>query len=153
MKKIKIFVLLILLLFTAACSTSIKKESIDEEDFIRIMKGEGFNVVSVKEQFTQYNYIEEAYVATNNNYKIEFYELEEDNYAVDFYETNKKIFEETRSNTSVYLNEDYPESNKYTLTTDKEYKVISRIEDTVVYLNMDKKYKDEASDILKKLGY
>ena len=117
------------------------------------MTNEGFVVVNVKDQFAQYNYIEDAYVATNNNYQIEFYELEEDNYAVDFYETNKKVFEETKSTTSIYINEDLPESNKYTLTTDKEYKVISRIEDTVVYLNIDKKYKDEANNILKKLGY
>ena len=153
MKKINILVLLILSLFLSACATTIERECIDDEEFSRIMTNEGFIVVNVKDQFAQYNYIEEAYVATNNNYKIEFYELEEDNYAIDFYETNKKIFEETKSNTSFYLNEDYPESNKYTLTTEKEYKVISRIEDTVVYLNMDKKYKDEANNILKKLGY
>ena len=152
MNKLKTLVLVILIILLSGCMLE-EKESIDIEEFNKIMTNENFKVVSVKEQFAQYDYFEEAFVATNNNYQIEFYELEEDNYAVDFYETNKKVFEQTKPNTSIYINEDFNESNKYILTTDNEYKVISRIEDTVIYLNVDKKYKEEVNSILKKLGY
>jgi len=153
MKQIKIFGLLVLVLLLTACGAN--KEAIDEDDFISIMTDMKFKIVNVEEQFNQYKYFEEAIVAIqeNNNYQIEFYELENDGYAKSFYETNKEIFEQSKTDTSIKTNVDLTDSSKYTLTTDKEYKVLSRIEDTVIYLNVSKTYKDEVNNILKKLGY
>lgn len=153
MKKIKVLMLLILVVLLCACSS--KKEAIDEEKFINIMNNQNFTIVNVEEQFEQYEYIEEAYVAleSNKNYQIEFYELENDSYAKSFYDNNKQIFEATQTNSSLYTNVDLIDSNKYTLTTDTEYKVLSRIDETVIYVNADKKYKNEIFNILKKLGY
>jgi len=153
MKKMKFFMLLVLFVLLTACG--VKKEAIDDEDFSRIMEKEGFSIVNVEQQFVQYEVFEDAYVAIapSKNYQIEFYELEEDSYAVSFYNTNKEIFEASKTGSSVYTNIDLTDSNKYTLTTGNEYKVISRIEDTVIYLNVDKAYKEEVTNILKKLGY
>jgi len=149
----KILMLVGLIVFLTACSS--KKEAIDEDQFIRIMNDEGFSIKNVESQFEQYGYFEEAYLAidSNNNYQIEFYELEEENYALNFYNNNKSKFENEKSSTYVDSNIDLINTNKYTLTTNNEYKVISRIDDTVIYLDVDKKYKKEVNDILKKLGY
>ena len=153
MKKIKILMLLVMVVLLCACSS--KKEAIDEEKFINIMKSQKFDIVNVEEQFEQYEYIEESYVAleSNKNYQIEFYELENNAYAKSFYDNNKEIFEATQTNSSFYTNVDLTNSNRYTLTTDTEYKVLSRIDETVIYVNADKKYKNEITNILKKLGY
>ena len=130
-----------------------QKEPIDDEIFSRVMTNEGFKVVDVEQQFEQYGYFEDSYVATNNNYQIEFYELENEKNAIEFYNTNKSIFESQKSAVDVYSSIDLKNINKYTSTTDNEYKVISRIDDTVIYLKVDKKYKDEVNHILSKLGY
>lgn len=153
MKKFKVLVLLISVMLLTACGT--KRVAIDEDKFIKIMTDEGFNIVNVEEQFEVYGYFEEAYVAleSNNNYQIEFYELEDDNYAQSFYETNKEIFEASKTGTSLYTDVNLNNTSKYTLTTEDEYKVISRVEETVIYLSVDKEYKEEVTDILKKLGY
>ena len=153
MKKFKFLGLLVVIILVTACGN--KKEEIDEDIFVNKMTNEGFNIVNVEKQFEQYGYFEEAYVALegNGNYQIEFYELENDSYAKNFYDTNKQIFEQSKTGASIYTNVDLNNTNKYTLTTENEYKVISRINDTVVYLNVKKEYKDEANDILKKLGY
>lgn len=153
MKKFKILMLMVLVVLVSACDS--KKEAIDDEEFRRIMTDEKFEIVNVEKQFEQYGYVDEAYVALeeNNNYQIEFYELEDENYAKSFYENNKKIFQASETDSSIYTNVDLTESNKYTLTTDTEYKVLSRIDETVIYLNADKEYKKEVQSILKKLGY
>ena len=151
MKKILILVGFVVLL--TACSP--KRDAIDEDQFIRIMNDEGFSIKNVESQFEQYGYFEEAYLAidSNNNYQIEFYELEEENYDLNFYNNNKSKFENEKSSTYVDSNMDLKNINKYTLTTNNKYKVVSRIDDTVIYLDVDKKYKKEVNDILKKLGY
>lgn len=153
MKKLKVLMLMVLVVLLSACGT--KREAIDEDKFISIMTNEGFNIVNVEEQFAEYGYFEEAYVALegSGNYQIEFYELEDASYAVSFYNTNKEIFEASKTGSSIYTNVDLTDTNKYTLTTETEYKVLSRIEETVIYLNVDKEYKEEVTNILKKLGY
>ena len=143
---------MIILVLLTGCALK-QKEPIDDEIFSRVMTNEGFKVVDVEQQFEQYGYFEDSYVATNNNYQIEFYELENEKNAIEFYNTNKSIFESQKSAVDVYSSIDLKNINKYTSTTDNEYKVISRIDDTVIYLKVDKKYKDEVNHILSKLGY
>lgn len=153
MKKLKFLLLVVFVTLLSACVT--KRESIDEDEFISIMTNEGFNIVNIEKQFAEYGYFEEAYVAVDKsgNYQIEFYELENDSYAINFYNTNKETFEASKTGSSVYTNVDLTDSNRYTLTTEDSYKVLSRIDETVVYLNVDKEYKNEVINILKKLGY
>lgn len=153
MNKFKVLILIVLTILLTACG--VKKEALDEDEFIIIMKKEGFNIVNVENQFEQYGYFEDAYIAIdpNSNYQIEFYELEDDNYAKRFYENNKQKFESQKSGKNVSSYKELINTGKYTLTTEESYKVVSRIEDTVVYLDVDKKYKEEVNNILKKLGY
>lgn len=153
MKKIKVLLLIILVVLLSACG--IKKEAIDEEEFNRIMTKEGFRISNVYQQVVGYGYFDDAYIAVEKDgkYQIEYYELDEDSNALNFYNANKKIFEASKTDNSIYTNVDLPDNSKYTLTTKDSYKVISRIEDTVVYLDVDKKYKNEVNNILKKLGY
>lgn len=153
MKKIKILLILVLTCFLCACSNN--KNSIDEDEFKSIMRDNNYYVVNVKEQFIDYDYIKEAYIAkdSNNNFQIEFYILEDEANALAFYNYNKDIFEAQKTNISLYTNVDIGNNNKYTLTTDDSYKVLSRIDDTAIYIDVDKKYKSEINDILKKLGY
>lgn len=152
MRKFKIIGLLVLVLGLCACS---KREAIDEDEFQKIMAEENFTVVNVEEQFEEFGYFEEAYVALekDGNYQLEFYELENEDYTISFYNHNKELFEESKSGTvsETYIN--LANYNKYTLTVGDYYKVISRIDDTVIYLNVDKQYKDEVNNILEKLGY
>ena len=153
MIKIRVFAIFTLLLLLVGCSS--KSESIDDEEFKSIMKNEGFEVYDVLNQFEGIDFIEEAYVALNseNKYQIEFYELDDEEDAVLFYNNNKRIFEESKTGKSIVKYVDLINTNKYSLTTDDSYKYISRIDDTVVYLNVSQVYKNEVTNILKKLGY
>ena len=107
------------------------------------------------DSFSNYDYIEKAYIALEEDYdyKIEFYKLDEEEDAIDFYKLNKEKFESQKGSGSAESTVNIGNNSKYTLTTNGEYKVISRIENTAIYLDVDKKYKDEVKEILKELGY
>ena len=58
-----------------------------------------------------------------------------------------------KSNSSVQTNINGKNYSKYTLSSDGKYMIVSRINNTVVYLDVDSSYKDEIKTILNELGY
>ncbi len=153
MKKLKVILLLILVIFLSACSFD--KKAIDSSEFKEIMRDNSYYVVNSKDQFSEYDYILNSYIAIDSqqNYQIEFYELEDEENAIAFYDYNKDIFEGYKISTSIYTDVSFSNNSKYTLTTDDSYRVLSRVDNTVIYISVDKKYKDEVKSILKELGY
>lgn len=102
-----------------------------------------------------YDYITQVYLAIDDSYKyqIEFYELSDADYASSFYNNNKSIFEESKSSSAVETSVSSGNNSKYTLVTNGKYKVVSRIDNTVIYVNVDDEYKAEVKDLLEELGY
>ncbi len=131
------------------------KEPITASEFKNEMEDMGFEIVDAKYQFVEYDYIEKVYLALEEDggYQIEFYKLDEEENAISFYNNNKLIFESDKGSATEETSLNLKNNSKYTLTTKGKYKVVSRIENTVIYLNVDKEYKDEVKDILKELGY
>lgn len=131
------------------------KQQLSVSEFKNIMENKDFEIVDAKDQFEAIDYIEKVYIALEEDYdyQIEFYRFDEEDSAIDFYKTNKKIFEATKGTSSAETSANMGNNSKYTLTTNDEYKVVSRIENTVIYANVDDKYKDEVKDLLKELGY
>lgn len=135
---------------------NLNKQPISAGDFKEIMEDKDFEIIDAKEnQLTEYDYVKKAYVALEEdyNYQIEFYKLDEEEDAIRFYKTNKEIFEDSKGSSSVETKVSMGNNSKYTLKTNDEYKVVSRIEDTVIYADVDEKYADEVKEILKEMGY
>lgn len=152
-----VFILLLVLggFFLVKNVLNHEKNSITVEEFKSAMKNKGYIIIDVREQFASYDYIKDAYIAMTDNgeYQIEFYKMSDKENAVMFYEHNKSVFESSKSSSSAQTNNDMKNYSKYTLQSNNKYMVISRIEDTVVYVNVDSKYKDNIKDILKEIGY
>lgn len=119
------------------------------------MENKGYIIIDAKKQFDGYNYIQDAYIAMNDKgeYQIEFYKMSDKENATMFYEHNKSVFESSKSSSSAQTNNDMKNYSKYTLQSNDKYMVISRVEDTVVYVKVDSKYKDNIKDILKEIKY
>lgn len=134
---------------------NLNKEPITVSEFKNIMEDKDFEIMDAKDQFEDYDYIEKVYLALEEDYEyqIEFYKLDEEDDAINFYNTNKRIFEDSKSSASAETSVSMGNNSKYTLATGDKYKVVSRIENTVIYLNVDEEYKDEVKDILKEIGY
>lgn len=68
-----------------------------------------------------------------------------------FYKINKAKFENSAATSQVTFNgKNY---SSYSITTGGKYKFVERVEKTVIYLNVDKEYKDDVKDLVKELGY
>lgn len=152
---IAIVIAVIIVALIAGVFFALNKEKIPmtTESFKNTMEKKGFTVQSAKEQFAEYEYVKEATIASNGDYQLEFYELSDVNNAVKFYNNNKSIFEQSKgtvsSNTSVNLKN----SSKYTQSSSEKYMVVSRIENTVIYVDVEDSYKETVKTLLDEIGY
>ena len=131
------------------------KTPLTAEEFKNTMTAKGYGVVDAASQFSGYSYIKKAYIAINTErtYQIEFYELENDEYATSFYNNNKAQIEKNKSSNAVQTNNSVKNHSKYTLSSNGKYGVVSRIGNTVIYLQVADTYKDTVKDILKSIDY
>ena len=132
-----------------------EKESIDAEKYKTIMEEKGYSVVDATSQFAEYNYVKKSYIATpeDRSYQIEFYELSDNDYAMKFFDSNKSIFEVSKSDKSVSKKQNGKNYSKYTISANERYNVVSRIDNTVIYVSVTDNHKDTIKDILKEIGY
>lgn len=131
------------------------KIAITSDDFKSKMESSGYTVQEATNQMSDYDYIKQVYIAisSDSTYQIEFYELSDNDYASSFFNNNKKTFEDSKSSGSTETSVSVDNNEKYTLTTNGKFKVVSRIDNTVIYLNVDDNYKSSVKDVLKNLGY
>lgn len=131
------------------------KDPITVSKFESIMEDADFEVVSAKDQFENYDEIEDVKIAIqeDGDYQIEFYVIDNESNADKFFESNKEIFEKNSGSKETRVQTSFKNGELFKLTVNDEYMVLSRIEDTVIYLKVDSEYKDSVDSILKKLGY
>lgn len=156
MKKIKNFTIVFLGILIIMLSTGCgNKTKISSKEFISTVEKQGFKVQDVKGQFSKYSYINKAYVAVDKSgkYQIEFYDLEDSEFAHKFFENNKKIFASKKVKASTKVESSMGNHEKYALTSNKKFMVVSRIDNTVIYVNVNSNYKSSVKDILDKLDY
>jgi hypothetical protein len=124
--------------------------------FKSTMEGKGFTTMSGKDQFPGYEYLNDITVALKeNSYQIEFFDFTDVDHAVSSYDTNKAKFkkEVEDSSSSSYVETNIGNYSVYTTTVNGKYKYICRVDNTLLYIDVDEKYKDEVKDIVKELGY
>lgn len=132
-----------------------EKTPISANQFKNVMTQKGYEITDATSQFAQYDYVKQVYVAGNSytSYQIEFYELADETTALGFYNNNATTFQNQKSSSSAETNVNGKNHSKYTLSSSGKYMVVSRIDNTVVYLSVNDTYKDEVKSILKELGY
>lgn len=156
MKKVKTLTIsvlcMVLVLLLTGCGT---KEPITSDDFKTKMEDKGYEVINPM-HFTEYiPEIEMVYTAQNKDksYEITYYQIDNDDNAKEIYNGIKNDYEKLKSGTVVETNVDLKNNNKYTLQNDGQYKVVSRIDNTIIFLDVTDSHKKEVKDILNYLGY
>ncbi len=132
-----------------------EKASITASSFYTTMSQKGYSVQDSTSQYSEYDYVKQVYIAVSKDYsyQIEFYELLDDSYATSFYNNNKSIFESSKGNASAETSVGLKNYSKYTLSSNGQYMVVSKINNTVIYVKVDDDYKNTVKDILEELGY
>lgn len=152
---IAVIILLVAILGMVFMNLSKEKTSISSLDFKNIMQEKGYTISDATGQFADFDYVQQVYVAQNINlnYQIEFYEFSDDAYAIEFYNNNREIFESSKSSASTETSSDLKNSSKYTLSSNGKYMVVSRINNTAIYVDVPDDNRDTVKKILKELGY
>lgn len=155
MKSLKVilmsFICVIILFTVAGCGD---KKTIAFNNFKTKMEANGYIVSDVTTQSSD-NYVEKAFLALDKDskYQIEFYNLSNEDNAKQFFNSNKAIFEESKSSEAIETSESTENSAKYTLEVNGKYKVISRVDNTVIYIDANATYKSAIEAALKKIEY
>lgn len=156
MKKIKsiasITLCLVLVFSFSGCS---KKVPVTSQEFGDVMTQIGYTVKDIKEQYSDVAFITEAYLAVDKtqSYQIEFYVTSDSGKAENLFEENKQNYEQNKSSAYVRNSYDVGNHSKYTLTTDGMYILISRIDNTLIFVKTFADYKDAVDTAADTLGY
>ena len=156
MKKVlKLLVSISLSLILVLTLTGCKKTALSPDDFKKKMESKEFEVIDTMDQMPEESIVTQSYLALapKSVYKIEYYKFSSEENAKNFYSTNKKIFEASAGSVSGEAEVNLKNHSKYSLTSNKRFMVVSRIDDTAVYIDADKEYKDTIKKILKDIGY
>ncbi len=149
-------VIAVIIVGVCALIGALNKErvSMTADQFNRIMESNGYVMTDTTNQFAEYgSLMTKSYVAQKSGYQIEFYELSNEENAISMYNTNKTRFESQKTNVSASSTVEMKNYAIYSLTTNGKYKYVSRINNTLVYLDVDTTYKDTVKDIIKEIGY
>jgi hypothetical protein len=131
------------------------KTSISANDFKDIMEDNGYEIVDAAEQFAEYDHVKTAYIAIDEtaSYQIEFYSIADEDAASQMFYSNKETIENTKGTATGVVEIKMGNYDKYSLTTNGKYKVVARIDNTMIYCNVDEDYKDDVKEIIELLGY
>ncbi len=155
-KRILILPLLLIMLFTfTACKKETEeKKPISGDSFKLVAEGDKYTTKDVTKNFKSDSGITEAIVAAvENQYQVEFYTLKDSKTAQKMYDRNKKRFENIKSSLDKAEVTETDNNSEYKISTNGRYMLLNKIDNTLIYANVEDKYKESVTTLIKQLGY
>ena len=155
MKKFKKLLLVLVLCVSVLSLTGCgNKKEITVNGFNRMMEERNFAIYDVKEQFSSYSNVTDASVAKNDNYQIEYLAFTDDEGAKTSFIVNKNNFENAKGSvTTSQLSITTDNYETYHLVSNGKYMHVTRVGKTIIYADVDSKFKGEVEGIIEDLGY
>jgi hypothetical protein len=150
MKKAVSMIILMVLIFCAGCSTN--KTPLTLEEFTDIVRAEGFEVIDTKEYYDT-SLVEQARSALGDLFAVEFIIAPTEANANRLFNEFKNEADLSKGSTSSHSSVGIGNIASYKLNTAGTYFVMSRIDNTVIYIETESDNKNAVDDIVKKLGY
>ncbi|WP_440895503.1 hypothetical protein ACS127_13200 [Amphibacillus sp. Q70] len=149
-KKLYGIVLVLSVLLLSACSGS--KTALSAEEFQAQMEEAGYEIHDAFDQFPEGS-VESVLLAANDDYQIEFYVVLTVEQAQSAFNENKDSFESEKGNVSTDSSVSLSNYSVYKQTTNGQYYVVSRVENTFIYVVTPDENKQAVNDVLETLGY
>lgn len=153
-KRVLLVIVLFLCVFSlTGCGT---KKSITANDFKTYMEKSGYYILDSTSQYKDSFTLKQGYIAINANrtYQIEFIEFNTIDEASKIYDINKNIMEGKKGQSiSGYVDTTGENFSNYRVVTNGRYRVLSRINNTLIYVDEDQAYMNEINKIIKRLRY
>lgn len=151
MKKLNIYLLIIVCLFMVGCTSNKTKETTTLEAFSTELTNNNFQVVL--KDYSSVDYIVESRVGTYNDIEIEMIKYTDSNYANQVHEEHIENFNLLKSTGAAEVKDKGKNYYKYSLISNGYYMISSRVEDTLIFCKTTIDNKDLIDSIYTKLGY
>jgi len=142
----KLLIILSLFLLTAC-----QKSAITPGRFKGILNKNNYEIIDKGKN--NYDFVLESLIAVNENIQIEYYVLKNEKYAKKVFNKNKEDFEKSLNDFSAEGYTNNQNLEKYTVKDKTTYKVVAKIDNTVIFISENVSHQKEINRILKKLGY
>ena len=140
------------MIFTLTGCTN--KTVLTTEDFKTKLEEQGLTVVDTTSQHDSSTHIKESTIATSKDgYQISFYIFYEIDNAQDKFNTIKTDFQNEKGGQAIQTVNNMKNYSTYSLQSNGYYMYVCRVDNTLLSIKADEKYKDTIKDIVKKLGY
>ena len=144
-----VFFLILALFQLVACGG---KTVVSLEDFNLLMEEKGYVIKDATEQIAL-DTIRAISLAINEDYQIEYYVFKDIGTAEAVFTQNKLLFEDNKTGGHIEQSRSYGNNSYYSLISGGNYYVLSRVDNTMIYVVADDDYKKEIADTIKELGY
>lgn len=151
--------LILIMIFALTGCGSLNRTAINTDTFISTAESKEYEVIDILEEYKDIEAIEKATVALKSEdgenilYQIEFYELDAADSAMLMFNENKDLFESKTSTAVMETTVNLGNFSKYSVISNGKYMVVSRIDNTIVFVDVDKEYKDTVNEFLEAIGY
>lgn len=153
-KKISLVILIIMLFTLSACNTKEERKPISSDSFKLVAEDDDYTVKDVTDTLKNKKGIKEAIVASvKTDYQIEYYVLDDNETAQKMYARNKNRFENVKSSLDKAEVTETDNYSEYKVTSRNRYMLVCKIDNTLIYASVEKKYKDNVTNLIKRLGY
>lgn len=131
------------------------KKSISVTDFKNKMEAKNYIVEDLSSEFNGYENINSVYIAvsSDNDKQFEFATMNSESDAESLFNENKDLLQSEKTDSAIETSENGKNYDKYDLITDDNYIVVSRIDNTMIYVDTSSENKEIIQLILKELGY
>ena len=151
--KNKMIIILLLIAIFLITGCSIHKTAISSNDFENITNENEYYYFDVSEKFKDDNKVKSASMAATTVWQTEFYVLNNKTSAIEMFESNKQVAEVEKTNTSYEETKKGTNYESYSLTTNKTYTYICRVDNTIIFSRVPVEYRGKTKSFVKKLGY
>ena len=155
MKKKKITIAVVISILTLFILTGCgNKTAASIETFEQVSKEHGNEIIDITDQYQSYENLEKVIISKNtDDWNVEFYILNSEDSASSMFNLNKETFEKEKKDTSSQSSSSFGNYETYTLTTGDYYMHLCRVDNTFLYVKVNKENKDAVKKLIKDLGY
>ena len=153
MKKISVYLLIIICLFITGCGSDKKKNAITLDEFESAAELEGFNVIDNMDGYVNVSYILESKVAKYDDIEIEMIKYSDSDYASQVQEQQVQSFNMLKSTGAFVEKEKGSNYYKYALISNNRYMISTRVDDTLIFAKVMLEERENIDKVINELGY
>ena len=150
MKKLSIYLFIIMCLFITGCGNNVK-DAVSLEDFSSVASGKNF--VVMLQDYSNVNYINEARIATTDGIEIEMINYTDVKYAKQVQDEQIESFNLTKT-TAAWEHKDKGKNYyRYEMVSNGYYMINTRVDNTLIFCKTLLENKEKVQEIFDELGY